>query len=640
MAIDETSVFPYVLVDCNCENRRVGGILPCTSLDPLTYPEGVETLLMTDTDASKLEQRRIIKDRVRAGTLEIWYRDWGNDDIIFPYDDFPEEHVSVMYPLHDIHPNDGWKMPSQLILQGDVTTENHVQQYRLKGHVLTEQFAPEEDEIEQKLNVFEAFPAENNQGQFLIDVEISAQLKLTLDDLDVYAPILALREELQANKAETTSDFGTDVSALATWNSRDVTLTLDSTDLTFSVSATGHTTDEDAHLTSWSLVCDVDGGGAYDVNQINAYLATAMREISTANGLKLDGPMGDHAAPLHGREVNFGNLRRYREERGVFVSHVRDDGSEHSIGVIDGNVRILGLDELPAGAGSNLLVPLPSERPRANIIRVAGQTSATTVQCYGFALMAGRYNNARPLQVHNHNALDQPAAVVHLTDRDGTNIATIRPGQHGDFVASYNPDGSGRFIGHVSHARRAIFDGDGSAGTFNDSHYVEIDDDYWGRVLKLKPQRRVIDDDAFSIGTTNIVNGQSIATSLALDTDEYLNVHKPGHCRFIQEAIVETVTGAAGTWPNGHGIRLYRRRGAVLATTTEIHGVRFREFNPTIGTRTYRFEFEDDIEDGDRLAFLFRYPKNPTLAPSEVQLINHYRACFLDQHIDLVEVPS
>ena len=308
-----------------------------------------------------------------------------------------------------------------------------------------------------------------------------------------------------------------------------------------------HTADADGNYTSFGFICDT-GTAAYDVNKINAYLRVDERSIS-ATGVKLDAPVGSHQSPVYGREFNFGSGRRITEEQGVFVSHLKDDGEDHDVEVLDGHTRIIDFDSLP-NDGTNYYIPTPAERPRASIIRVAGKTAAVTANIEDYQGLAGKVNNAKPFEIHNHNTA--AAGLVHLVDGAGDNIVTLRPGQHGDFVSSFNPDGTGRLIGHVPK-RKAEFTGLHSLGYIDDSPYYNYqpDTDYWIRLLRLDEDAasRDIDTDAFTVGDGDGTDGQSLTTAFTTLTDGFIDIEKDGALKIVSNVSLVPESDATGSHP-------------------------------------------------------------------------------------------
>ena len=122
MAINAMSQFAYVIVNCNCEERTTSNIVPITSLDPYQIAAGAESIGMVSTEATKVLQRAIMRNRVRAGEAEMYYRDRGTT--LIAHDDLPERLVPFLHPQHDIHPNDGWKTTAALILNSDVEEDS------------------------------------------------------------------------------------------------------------------------------------------------------------------------------------------------------------------------------------------------------------------------------------------------------------------------------------------------------------------------------------------------------------------------------------------------------------------------------------------------------------------------------------
>ena len=286
-------------------------------------------------------------------------------------------------------------------------------------------------------------------------------------------------------------------------------------------------------------------------------------------------------------------------------------------------------------------MPTPNQRPLTSIIRVSGKTDPETIYLPRYQSIAKRVNNARPFQVHNHN--DDITALIHLVESvTENNIVSLRPGEHGDFVASFNSDGTGRLIGHVPPRVCEHFfeDNEDAIATVP---YVEVDSDTWGRIIPLDSTADAearVDSDAFTLGSATFSNGISINSAVSNNVTGCFTIEKPGPANFVMEVTLAPTADASGVWTSGHGIRLHRLRGLVV---TQRHRVRFEEYAPASqGVRNYRFEWEDDgIRADDRFLFVFGYDKmSSTLTQYEVMFTEHARRIKLEQHIDLADIPA
>ena len=639
MALTETELStwrtgsdPRVVISCKCSTLHIRGVAPYNGTT-VAAAAGRTDINVASTDTADVFQLDEMLDAINDGDAEVWYLDGRN---FVEYDDLPLQHA-IMHTRHQFHPPNraGGLALDHMIESGDYDGSADSHQFLFGGFFRTRRSAPLTDTIIYPVREFQAVPTITDNSLFNLETRIPSQLVMDADGLDTYAPILAFREFMEGNR-DAGATVGTDFSALTTWGSRDYQFTFaDSTTLDFTISSLIADTNDDGHYIRFGLQCRVDSDGDYDVNPINALLDTDEQTISST-GVELNSPLGDYQNSLRGNELDFGGDQgvTLREENGSLVTHFTDSDGDNDIGIVAGNTRIIAYDDLP-NDGTDYYVPKPSERPLASIIRVSGKTLDVTVTIDSFQELAQRPNNARPFQVHNHNTT--LTALVNLVDSIG-NVVTLNSGEHGEFVASFNSDGSGRLIGHVPPRvleHRHVNDG----STMGSMPYVEVNSDNWGRVLPLDTAGR-FDGDAYDLGASSYTNGTAVANVIGqsdLPTGAF-RIEKPGQARFRQEFAWEPQSTASGNWSEGNGIRLYRYRDG---TATQVHRVRYPEYSPAIGTRDYLFVHEtDDIEVNDRYLFVFSYPKVATLTQHSMVLTGHHRRIVLDQHIERTHTPS
>ena len=631
---------PRVVINCRCQDLTIAGVTPFNSTS-VAAGTGLLTVRVSSQDANDLIQINGMLDAIADGDADVWYLD---GSLWTAYDDLPLYH-SVMHMLHQFHPPDqaGGLALAHMINSGDYSTDDSRHQYNFGGHFHTRREAPLTSIFNFAIREWQAVPRIDAASRFEFQLQIPDQLKVTADDLDNFVPMLGIELFLDGTLDDGETDIGTDFSASDSWTDRDMTLTFaDSTTMAFEVFGILVDTNSDDHVVAFEISCDVTDGGGYDINKINGVLATANQSISGADVL-LDSPLGEHDNPVRGREFDYGGDRAVKqtEEAGNIVTHFTDDGEDYDVGVIQGNTRIIDFDDLPTNADSESLLPLPSQRPLTSIIRVSDKIDPETIYLPRFQNIAKRVNNARPFQVHNHN--DDITALIHLVESvTDNNIVSLRPGEHGDFVASFNSDGTGRLIGHVPTRVSEHFfeDNEDAIATVP---YVEVDSDTWGRIIPLDSttdaQARV-DSDAYTLGSATFSNGIEINAALSNNVAGCFTIEKPGTANFVMEVTLVPTADASGAWTSGHGIRLYRLRGLVVNAR---HRVRFEEYAPASqGARNYRFEWEDDdIRADDRFLFVFSYDKmSSTLTQYEVMFTEHTRRIKLDQHIDLADIPA
>ena len=631
---------PRVVINCSCQDLDVNGVTPFngTTVAPAS---GGTTVRPSSQDADDLVHLNGMLDAVADGDADVWYKD---GSLWTAYEDMPLYYL-VMHMLHQFHPpgKAGGSALAHMLRSGDYGDGDSRHQYSFGGHFHTRREAPLTSIFNFPIRQWQAVPRIDAASRFEFQLEIPDQLKVTADDLDNFVPMLGIELFLDGTLDDGETDIGTDFSASDSWTGRNMTLTFaDSTTMAFEVFGILVDTNSDDHVVAFEISCDVTDGGGYDINKINGVLATANQSISGADVL-LDSPLGEHDNPVRGREFDYGGDRAVKqtEEGGNIVTHFTDSGEDYDVGVIQGNTRIIDFDDLPTNVDSESLLPTPNQRPLTSIIRVSGKTSSETIYLPRYQSIAKRVNNARPFQVHNHN--DDITALVHLVESvTENNIVSLRPGEHGDFVASFNSDGTGRLIGHVPTRVCEHFfeDNEDAIATVP---YVEVDSDTWGRIIPLDSTGDAlarVDGDAFTLGSATFSSGISINAAVSNNVRGCFTIEKPGTASFVMEVTLAPTADASGLWASGHGIRLYRLRGLVV---TQRHRVRFEEYAPASqGVRNYRFEWEeDDIRADDRFLFVFSYDKmSSTLAQYEVLFTEHARRIKLNQHIDLADIPA
>ena len=628
---------PRVVIHCNCAALVISGVAAFNGTTALAS----SSISPASDDADDLVQINGMIEAVSNGNATVWYQDGA---MFVEYADLPIYHT-LMHWRHQFHPPGKAGAPAlaHMMASGDYGTEDSRHQYNFGGHFHTRREAPLTSIFNFAIREWQAVPLIDAASRFEFQLQIPDQLKVTQDDLDNFVPMLGIELFLDGLLDDGESDIGTDFSASNSWTGRDMTLMFaDSTTMEFEVFGILVDTNSDDHVVAFAISCDVTDGGGYDINKINGVMATANQSISGADVL-LDSPLGEHDNPVRGREFDYGGDRSVKqtEEGGNIVTHFTDDGEDYDVGVIQGNTRIISFDELPTDSEGESLLPTPDQRPLTSIIRVSGKTAPVTIYLPRFQNIAKRVNNAHPFQIHNHN--DDVTALVHLVESvTDNNVVSLRSSEHGDFVSSFNPDGTGRLIGHVPPRVCEHFFED-NEDAIASVPYVEVDSDTWGRIIPLDSTADAsarVDSDAYTLGSATFSSGIEISAAISNNVAGSFTIEKPGPANFVMEVTLAPTADASGVWTSGHGIRLYRLRGLV---TNQRHRVRFEEYAPASqGVRNYRFEWEDDdIRADDRFLFVFSYDKmSSTLTQYEVLFTEHTRRIKLNQHIDLADVPA
>ena len=187
MAITTSTVFDRVRVACNCDNMRVDSITPYNGT---SSAEGREPIKPSTTDADELAQLTIMKDRVIAGTATVWYFDSRLDSLRRPAD---AQHA-LIHAMHQMHPNEGWKVPVQMLLNGDFSqdSDSGEPQVALRGRFKTPPFKPTGPTLTFPLSDFEPVPSVQNPNRFLIRLDIRPERMVTSDNIDNMPEIRAL----------------------------------------------------------------------------------------------------------------------------------------------------------------------------------------------------------------------------------------------------------------------------------------------------------------------------------------------------------------------------------------------------------------------------------------------------------------
>ena len=144
MAISGSTAFAYVIVTCNCRKRTVSNIAPYVTIDPLQIATGAESISMGSTEASKVLQRGIMRNRVRDGDAEVYYRDTGNNDTLIAYADLPSYLAPFIHTLHSIHPTEGWRVLSDLVLNSDIDEDSDTKRvdFKIQAGIVPQRHLP------------------------------------------------------------------------------------------------------------------------------------------------------------------------------------------------------------------------------------------------------------------------------------------------------------------------------------------------------------------------------------------------------------------------------------------------------------------------------------------------------------------
>ena len=83
----------------------------------------------------------LAKPRCTTGTLPT--------EEFFAHDDIPARLIPYLHPQHDIHPDDGWRILSDMILNGDVDVDTDTERVdiKLKAGMIPQKHLPENGEL-------------------------------------------------------------------------------------------------------------------------------------------------------------------------------------------------------------------------------------------------------------------------------------------------------------------------------------------------------------------------------------------------------------------------------------------------------------------------------------------------------------
>ena len=638
MAITTDTEFTYVVVLCSCENRSVSNIAPVTSLDPLTAATGSESLSMQSTSASKIAQRKIMRDRVRAGTAEMHYYD-ANEVTLIAHDDLPLRLVPYLHPQHDIHPNDSWELLARMILNGDIKVDSDSGQieFQLRGNFNTPRFNPTSDEIDYALREWEAVPSITDESRFQFDLELSHELQVTSSNIDDVAPLRAMRNWMQSIKASG-SDFATDSFLTpASWTSRSITIedgATDDTDIVATLQGVATVADDDGYYIKFSLVCSVPATEDYDINNIDRQLASEEISISTTD-LEIESTLGNTQNPLMGSRVEFGGGGLHFDGGAPYTA-VTDDDSAIRRRIFLGNSRIAYYTDLTLFS-SKYLMPTPKAMPMVEEIHVDGLTADVTIKALTPPLMAGRVNNVRPISIHNN---DDTYDVV-VEDWDNDNVTTLAPGTACYLRFGYRKNGKGSMTGQVD-PRVLLSNSDLLSTVFNDIDRYTFDDDAWvRRVSLIEAGVQQQDTDAFEINTTiQAATGsppdQFNATNI-VQTFNDRKILKAGRIDFFRSHELE-LTSASASLGAETALRLYRKRDTTLSLISGF--AEGRLFSGNGNTRNYSCAYHGMVEADDIFIPIFYYPSSGSASIGDIDVLNIHEYAVLNQTINKQFTPG
>ena len=199
MAITGSTPFGYVVIGCNCERRLVTTITPCTGINPRVLATGTEAIGPSSSEATKVIQRGIMRDRVRDGNAEVHYYDSG-EDVWFAYDELPERLAVFMHPQHDIHPNDGPRSLAALVLDSDVTEDSDTKRkdIKLSGGWIPQRHEPFNGELDVSPGLPDGFRVLSAGDNWSFRIVFPSQPAIDEDNYGDSVEVLALLEALES----------------------------------------------------------------------------------------------------------------------------------------------------------------------------------------------------------------------------------------------------------------------------------------------------------------------------------------------------------------------------------------------------------------------------------------------------------
>ena len=624
MAITTSTIFDRVRIDCNCDTMYVDTIIP---YDGTSSAEGREAIRPGTTDVDQLAQLTIMKDRVIAGTATVWYYDRG----WISYADLPMQHA-LIHAMHQMHPNDGWKVPVQMLLNGDFSqdSDSGEPQVALRGRFKTPPFKPTGPTLTFPLSDFEPVPSVQNPNRFLIRLDIRPERMVTSDNIDNMPEIRALSawmgtldtqvgEEPLSSPAWPTSGFVTS----ANWVGRKAYFPqgdIDGGDMLITVTGIlvfSVTHDGENVYSSFGLIFSTETGVVYNIQGLGNQLGHAEQSISTT-GIELDGSLGDVRYPARCSFIDMGEGRSHRFDLGAPLTVVTDDGASALHRIYLGNRRVLMLDDLDLFGGKYVL-PIPRKNPLAGEVHINGLTSDIIVRAQIPPLMVGKVNNLRPFIIHNRDSTFN----VTLEDWDNDNVITLKPGRHIDLSFSYRRDGTGGMIGDTMPRRHTM--NAGQQGTADAVTSFTLGADHIRPLPTPAIGDHFIDTDSFEIGTeTWPLTGHEFTSANVVFAPYFVKTIKAGQLYFRQamDIVLNTNTGSL---MSGWGLRLYRLRG------TELELLDPAPRDPLVGqddSRQAACLFEGETEVDDIYMPMFFYP-NGSVNLSNVRVDSIHREMHL-----------
>ena len=612
MAISSMTPFGFVVVQCNCAKRSVSNIFPATSLDPLQIATGAEGLSMSSTDASLVLQRGIMRNRVRAGNAEMHY--W--DPIIeefFAHDDIPARLIPYLHPQHDIHPDDGWRILSDMILNGDVDVDSDTERVdiKLKAGMVPQKHLPENGELEVSPGLPDGFRVLSQGDDWSFRIVFPSEPEIDEDNYGDSVEVLAFLHALESIRSSGSAiDTAPDTVNLTSVNVRDYRLEqADDEFVEFRITQIAH----GANVMRFSATWDdsgsvVDGADSPDHSAIQDWLDDATYTVPVTFAAEKP-PQGSPELPHVASMFSFD--RDAARGLDVIEDHLRYRGESPAP---------FGEYELIVGEGRSMpfsdLVGNPTKTLPAiyglNAIHFgADETANGEVEIQSPPVFVKAQGGDRVVTFHNRND------TYSLTVRHWNNgiVIVLLPGERATIRVTHRGDGSGELVGDAVR-RLYITGGDSSSLHFGAANYWTSGS---RRVRPVpKPTGYLQGDnrrnaEAFTAGGTQTwADGDGFADA-GINSPDAFGINRDG---ILDVTLVLNLLSGSGGSLNTPNLRLAQNGNGNYAEGSTFEQRTFSAYLQ----RTWFLNWRGAVELADVFLPVITYPSTSTMSLSTLRI--------------------
>ena len=629
MAITGSTVFTYVVITCNCRKLTVSNITPCTSIDPITLAAGTESISMNSTDASKVIQRGIMRNRVRDGDAEVYYLDTGNNDTLIAYDDLPSHLAPFIHTRHSIHPNEGWRVLSDLVLNSDIDEDSDTKRvdFKIQAGFIPQRHLPANGSLDISPGLPNGFRILEAGDNWSFRIVFPGAPEIGEDNYGDSVEVLAFLHALESIRTNGNAiDTAPTTVNLTNVNVRTYRLEQSSGSfVSFTITQIAHGVGVLRFSATW-----VTTSASPDFDAIQSWLNDAEFAIPVTFAAEKP-PQGSPELPHRASMFAF------------------DEDAETGFDLIEDHVRFRG--DAPAPFGPLEIIigqggSLPFDDLLGNPIKAVPKVYGLNAIHFGPGATAdgqGRLPDPRDwpivpggdrvLELHN---LDDTYSVEWLVPGSGNdNVITLLPGEDAvELRFTKRKSGHGRIFGKIVR-RLYITGGDGS---------LQMDvPNYWtnGSSYRARPIPKPVgyfqgdnrrNAEAFTDGGTQTWMDGSTFNGHGINTPDAFGMNKGGILNLDMTLNLQTSGGGGVNVPS---LELCKDLGGQDNVVADFE-------QRTLGTyqqRTWFMNWRGEVELGDVFLPFWNYQTSSTMSISSVRLLLYNLRCELEESINLELAP-